>query len=530
MKEIISTTGQALNKRSFQFVALVIAVLFLGQQNGLTQKITITQEWTSSIGGQLSDELVAVKEIPGEGYLLAGFSSSPVSGDKTAPYWEEVIPESGFPGDYWVVKLDQFGSKVWDVSFGGSEGEWPGNQGDRDVLHVASDGSYLLGGVSLSPVSGNKSAEQFGQYTYDFWLVKFDKNGALVWDKSFGGIGGDLLNTMEMIDDGCFLLGGSSGSPISGNKSAPEIGSSDFWLVKIDANGGVVWDRSYGGKGSEEISSIAPAGDGGFLLAGNSFSGIAGTKSSESFGGSDYWVVRVDSNGDRLWDASFGGRFWDSITSVEKINDGFLLIGRSESGVSGNKSMPFIDSHEEQWVVKIDHNGTKLAEFSLPYDQRWKELPVSDGGFVKYAQGAWAGDFKIEKFAELVLAARRHVGWQDFENIQLQTTTSVGGLWESATEAFVELGEKRIIPVSNDPKRFYRLFVPSDAPTDDEYRMITGSHLLWPGKDSGLMLQYSEDREGPWDTYGPFADDGESFLAPVPAELNNYYFRTWKTQ
>ncbi|TAE31747.1 MAG: hypothetical protein EAZ91_06435 [Cytophagales bacterium] len=124
-------------------------------------------------------------------------------------------------------------------------------------------------------------------------MVKINANGEKVWDKTFGGIIKNLLNSMIATSDGGFLLGGSSDSPISGNKTAGKYGSYDYWVVKINANGEKVWDKAFGGSDGDFLSSMIATSDGGFLLGGYSFSPISGNKTATNYGDSDYWVVKI---------------------------------------------------------------------------------------------------------------------------------------------------------------------------------------------------------------------------------------------
>src|SRR5690606_23152649 len=111
---------------------------------------------------------------------------------------------------------------------------------------------------------------------FDFWVVKLDSNGNKLWDKTFGGNKSDHLSSLVQTTDGGYLLGGYSFSDNNGDKSQPSKGNYDFWLVKIDASGNKLWDKSYGGSGSEELYSLIQTTDGGYILGGSSYSGISG--------------------------------------------------------------------------------------------------------------------------------------------------------------------------------------------------------------------------------------------------------------
>jgi len=140
------------------------------------------------------------------------------------------------------------------------------------------------------------------------------------------------------------LLAGWSASPVSGNKTATNYGSgswpsSDFWVVRLDANGQKLWDRTYGGNDNELAWSAQLTSDGGVIVGGGSISGPSGTKTSTNYGDYDFWIVRLDADGNQLWDQSFGGTEDHFPYSLDVTRDGGIMVGgRSLSGLSGNKT------------------------------------------------------------------------------------------------------------------------------------------------------------------------------------------------
>ncbi|TAE23997.1 MAG: T9SS C-terminal target domain-containing protein, partial [Cytophagales bacterium] len=178
-------------------------------------------------------------------------------------------------------------------------------------------------------------------------------NGDKVWDKTFGGSGDDRLYSIIATSDGGFLLAGASESSISGNKTATNYGSFDYWVVKINTNGDKVWDKTFGGSGFDGLYSIIATSDDGFLLAGHSNASLSGNRAAPSYGSSDYWMVKINANGDKVWDKAFGGSGEDGLTSIIATSDGgFLLGGRSSSPVSRSKTAPNYGVHDF-WVVKV---------------------------------------------------------------------------------------------------------------------------------------------------------------------------------
>ncbi|QHV97800.1 T9SS C-terminal target domain-containing protein [Spirosoma endbachense] len=331
---------------------------------------TPTKVWDKTFGGTSTNYLYAMVATSDGGFLLGGYSNSGQDGNKSDP--------NRGREDFWVVKIDGSGNKVWDKTFGGSR---------SDLLYTmvgTSDGGFLLGGSSDSGQDGNKSDPNRGEG--DFWVVKIDGSGNKVWDKTFGGSFGDYLTSVAATSDGGFLLGGYSGSGQTGNKSDPSRGGDyDYWVVKINGSGNKVWDKTFGGTNTDQLYSVAATSDGGFLLGGSSLSDQDGNKSDLYRGSRDYWAVKVDGSGNKVWDKTFGGRDYDHLTSVVTTSDGgFLLGGYSNSGQDGNKSDPNRGGLD-YWVVKVDKNGTKVWDKTFggsDSEYLYAVVGTSDGGFL----------------------------------------------------------------------------------------------------------------------------------------------------
>ena len=197
--------------------------------------------------------------------------------------------------------------------------QWEADFGGTGNDNLASiqptpDGGYILGGASSSPPSGNKYATNYGGF--NFWVVKIDAFGNKQWERTFGGVVYDQITSLQQTTDGGFILGGISSSPPSGNKTSPNYGGNDFWVVRLDSNGNKLWENEFGGPGDDELTCLQQTADGGFILGGYSDSPPGGTKTSPNYGGYDMWVVRIDANGNKLWDQSYGGVDADELVSL----------------------------------------------------------------------------------------------------------------------------------------------------------------------------------------------------------------------
>ena len=238
-------------------------------------------------------------------------------------------------GDYWIVKINSIGIQQWDKRFGGT------NQERFEELEQTSDGGYILGGTSSSPIGGDKTQANWDNinYTPDYWIVKIDSLGTKQWDKRFGGTFVDVLYSLQQTKDKGYILGGVSLSDSSGDKTQVNWGGDDFWIVKVDSIGNKQWDKRFGGTGDDALVSLKQTSDGGYILGGWSISDSSGDKTQPSKGVYDYWVVKTDSLGIKQWDKTFGGDKTDIPHSIIQTSDGgYVLGGWSVSDNTGDKS------------------------------------------------------------------------------------------------------------------------------------------------------------------------------------------------
>lgn len=308
------------------------------------------KEWEKTYGGNRNDELRSVIQTSDGGYLIGGQSNSDAGGDKTDSAYS-------IGTDYWIIKITADGTKQWDKTYGGT---------GADNLATAvqtSDGGYLLGGLSNSPANGIKTENPYGES--DSWVIKLDANGTKEWDKTLGGSLRDDVSSLIQASDGGYIVGCNSDSEISGNKTAGSKGSYDYWIVKLSASGTKLWDKTYGGNGFDRGPVIARTEDNGYLLAGNSSSGSDGDKTAPAFGDDDLWIVKINSEGEKQWDKSYGGNEYDLIHSIQPTSDGGYLIGMVYySDLGDTKTDPTRDL-DDNWIIKIDANGSKLWDKNL---------------------------------------------------------------------------------------------------------------------------------------------------------------------
>ena len=225
-------------------------------------------------------------------------------------------------GDYWGLKLDNNGTKIWRRYFGGSF-----TDSAFDVVATDDDGFILIGSSDSGDVdiTNNKGG-------YDFWIVKIDGNGNMVWEKSFGGSQIDEARSITKTNDGNYLIVGDSRSndqDISNSK-----GAADMWLIKISDAGMLIWEKSFGGSSFDVARNISPTADGGFLLSGSSRSQDGDVEINK--GQNDVWLVKVNNSGNLEWQITLGGTKIDFAYSAVELNNGKIIVAGESNSDDGD--------------------------------------------------------------------------------------------------------------------------------------------------------------------------------------------------
>lgn len=325
--------------------------------------------WQNTIGGDINDALHCVRHTQDGGYILGGWSSSTNSGDKSEPNFGVF--------DIWIVKLDSTGAIEWQNAVGGD------SEDKLRVLEPTPDGGYICGGYSKSGISEDKSEGNYGDL--DYWVFKLNSLGQIEWDHTIGGDAEDVLRAISPTKDGGYIVGGYSRSGVSGDKTAPSIGDYDYWIVKLDAAGAIEWQRTIGGTDEDKCRALKQTFDGGYICGGASFSGISGDKNEASQGQHDVWLVKLDATGDIEWQNSLGGTGDDILYALHQTSDsGYIFGGYSRSGISPDKSEPSQGNYDF-WAVKLNAAGEKMWDKTIGGsgdDEMYDITPTSDGGYI----------------------------------------------------------------------------------------------------------------------------------------------------
>jgi predicted secreted protein len=256
-------------------------------------------QWNKTFGGAKNDLATYIAQTSDGGFALVG--------------WEESFGAGG--EDIWLIKTNANGDAQWNKTYGGSLNE------EAYFVAQTGDGGYALVGDTASASS-----------TEDALIIKTDPDGNLMWNKTYGEAGIDAMQLLVQIGNG-YVLGGWT--------SSFGAGSTDAWLMETDHEGNALWNVTFGGQFDDAAYCMVKADDGGFALAGSTRSSAAAML--------DFWLIKVDSNGTLQLDQTFGGDFDDVAYSLVQAGDkGFVLAGESAVSASGDKDALLVKTLSSQ--------------------------------------------------------------------------------------------------------------------------------------------------------------------------------------
>jgi hypothetical protein len=318
-------------------IILSFAPLLLGAQN-----LQLSSQL--SFGSFDWDELIDIIETPDGGYLLCGISNGQATGDKTSP----TFGTQGDP-DIWVLKIDNSGTILWQKTYGGSSAEI------MSSIYPTHDGNFIIASASNSNNigEGNKTAPRIGGF--DFWILKIDPIGDIIWQETYGGSFEEEENQVLLNTDGGFIVSTDSQSDISGNRQLPLKGTKDIWVLFLDSNGTYQKELAFGGSQFNSGAGLS-RNQNTLFISGVSDSPQSIDKSEDSYGETDYWVLKTDLDGNVLADKTIGGSKSDAAMGhVTDFEGNIIVYGWSKSIPSGNKTAPWRGG-ADYWLVKLDTN------------------------------------------------------------------------------------------------------------------------------------------------------------------------------
>lgn len=313
----------------------------LGMSDNWISKIKPTNEisWQKSFGGSSTEGDCNILVLNNGNLVIVSSSDSPISGNKS-------VNTKG-QNDFWVLFTDSTGNPIWQKSFGSNA-----NELISSIISITDSTFCLIGRTNCQIVNGDVTDSSNG--SYDYWIVLIDDNGEKIWDKTFGGLSFESpkAGIYDSVNQRILIIGSSS-SGASGDKSESSYGSDDIWLISLDLNGNLLEQKSIGGSNLEGVDDIIIS-QGNILIAATSDSDISGTKTQNSFGNFDAWLVKLNSNLDIIGDYAFGGNDIDNLNSIiVKENGQLVLACSSASGVSGNKSIP-LKGVSDCWFIGLN--------------------------------------------------------------------------------------------------------------------------------------------------------------------------------
>lgn len=346
-------------------------------------------EWNKTYGGSGDDRGSHLIQTSDGGYALIGYSDS-LDGDVTSNNGNR---------DFWMVKIDAVGAITWQKSFG-----YAGVDEGISVIETSGN-HYLLSGVI--DVTASEGEGNIGRYSSkhaggDYWSIKINSTGDLIWSRFYGGSFTDIpAGIVENVNSDLITIGGSDSNDIdiTNNK-----GSYDFWVVKSNTSGDIIWEKSYGGSEIDEARGVVSTDEGSYIIVGD-------TRSEEqdvslNNGAADLWVLKISDSGDIVWEKSFGGSNFDVARSISStFDDGFLIAGSSRSSdgdVSKNQGQ------NDAWIIKIDNTGRLLWETTVggsEIDFAYDAVQLTNGAIIAVGEtSSFDGDISVNSgFTDLLI-------------------------------------------------------------------------------------------------------------------------------
>lgn len=316
--------------------------------------------WFRNYGGTNSETAQAIQQTLDGGFIMTGHTLS-----------DDVdLADNNGGVDFWVVKTDVDGNIQWEKTYGGSSTD------TGKCIHQTDDGNYIVCGQTISndgDVGGTAG-------NFDYWALKLDNVGNIIWSEVYGGSGGDNPAWLEPTLDGGFVIVGHTFSN-DGDIPGDNNGATDIFVIKIDTNGAIQWTKTIGGSDEDQAAHISVTPDNGFVISGRSFSlngDIVGNN-----GLTDAILIKLDSAGNIEWSKNMGGSNEDEASMIKPALDGgYIATGltRSNNGdFTGN------NGGGDAWVSKLDANGN--VQWTKLYGGNVQEegntiLCTPEGGYI----------------------------------------------------------------------------------------------------------------------------------------------------
>jgi uncharacterized delta-60 repeat protein len=341
-----------------------------------------------AIGGTNGDAVFFIQQTSDGGYIVAGWTTSFGAGNR----------------DFLIIKLNSSGNIQWSRAIGGT------NYDRALSIQQTSDGGYIVAGNTYSFGAGNS----------DFLIIKLDSSGNIQWSRAIGGTNNDVAYSIQQTSDGGYIVAGWTASFGAGG---------DVLIIKLDSSGNIQWSRAIGGTNNDGAESIQQTSDGGYIVAGYTYSFGAGNY--------DALIVKLNSSGNIQWSRAIGGTNEDQALSIQQTSDGgYIVAGVTNSFGAGNYDFLIIkldSSGNIQWSRAIGGTNNDVA-FSIQQ--------TSDGGYIVagHAFGFGAGGYdsliiKLDSSGNIQWS-RAIGGTNNDETLSIQQTSDGGYIVAGNTLSF----------------------------------------------------------------------------------------------
>lgn len=423
--------------RKYIYLLALVSFLSCSKDDETITPITVitgTVDSVKTYGGAKNETAKSIISTTDGGYAILGYTQS-MDGD--------IIDKTDLSYDYWVLKFNANDELQWNKTYGGTADD-RGNE-----IIQTQDGGYAILGASYSndeDVSTNAGAN-------DYWIAKLDATGNISWQKSFGYSGSDYGTSLIQSNDGGYLITGvldvtqSGGAGNTKNSSALHAGG-DYWAIKLSPIGNLEWSKYFGGYFTDTPQDVVQTSDNGFIIVGGSDS--EDTDISNNKGSYDFWVIKISSTGELIWEKSFGGSQIDEARGITASGDGnYIIAGDTRSSdIDINSNYGAADL----WIIKITPTGELIWEKTIggtSFDVARSISRTQDNGFIL------SGNSRSDD-GDLTTNQGQNDAWalkiNSSGDIQWQTT--VGGSDIDLAYSITELQNKTIIAVgetsSND--------------------------------------------------------------------------------
>lgn len=323
---------------------------------------TGTVTWQKCLGGSAEDIAHSVQQTSDGGYVVAGSTGSN-DGDVSGNH---VLSGSGSPTiDYWVVKLNSTGNIVWQKCLGGEMYD------DAASVQQTSDGGYIVAGTT------------YNVDIFNIGIKKLNSTGGVEWEQDYIGSNWDYGFCVKQTADGGYVVAGTTDSDdMNGNSG--NHGEKDYFIMKLSSTGSVQWQKYLGGSGYEDARAIQPTSDGGCIIAGYADSNNGDVSGLHTGSGArDGWVVKLNSSGTLEWQKCLGGTFDEIAYAVQQTDDGGYVVAGITSSTDGDVSGS--NGGSDSWIVKLNSSGNIIWQKCLGgtgQEQAQSIQQTTGGGYI----------------------------------------------------------------------------------------------------------------------------------------------------